>query len=145
MLGIVAAGLVPLMQERLTQGLVELAMHVLSTASIMDFVTAVLQVIASGGGCDGCGGPVGWCIGMVKHAASTKARHACAALHSTWRIPLVSDARTPATNLLQHLSCCAVACRAVFDMMCLRVAANEPVTGFYLQQTDQRAAGTAQS
>lgn len=44
LMGIVAAGLVPLMQESLTQGLVELAMHVLSTASVSDFVTAALQV-----------------------------------------------------------------------------------------------------
>lgn len=44
LLGIVAAGLVPLLQESLTVGLVELAMHVLSTATICDFMTAVLQV-----------------------------------------------------------------------------------------------------
>lgn len=43
-MGIVSAGLVPLMQESLTQGLVELAMHVLSTASVSDFVMAALQV-----------------------------------------------------------------------------------------------------
>jgi hypothetical protein len=33
-----------LLQDRLTSGLVELAMHVLSTVSVCDFVTAVLQV-----------------------------------------------------------------------------------------------------
>lgn len=43
-MGIVAAGLVPLMQECLNAGLVELAMHVLSTATICDFMTAVLHV-----------------------------------------------------------------------------------------------------
>jgi hypothetical protein len=40
----VAAGLVPLLQERLTVGLVEVAMHVLSTATVCDFMAAVLQV-----------------------------------------------------------------------------------------------------
>ena len=44
LVGIVAAGLVPLLQEHLTAGLVELAMHVLSTATICDFMTAVLHV-----------------------------------------------------------------------------------------------------
>lgn len=49
LLGIIASGLVPLLQDRLTAGLVELAMHVLSTVSVCDFVTAVLQVIVGVG------------------------------------------------------------------------------------------------
>lgn len=39
-----AAGLVPLLQERVTVGLVEVAMRVLSTATVCDFMAAVLQV-----------------------------------------------------------------------------------------------------